>query len=284
MPLRSLLGKAATKSPAFDGHALRKVGCAGITLISVTSSNALDAGEYRIAHFIGNSIAVAREAFQQESVWDYPRPPRLESTGCHLRVVHAGMVVAETRRGKRILETSHPPVYYFPPEDVAMQRLHPSGRRGTFCEFKGGAVYWDLALTGADRGMIGGMLVLSDVAWSYAVPTKAYAALKVIWRSTQTGSMNVGWMMSECCHSPATSMGVGLSRIGGPFKGAPERNGGSALVVWEPRDNHLRTDALTHTICKFHLLFCGYSRRLRRYDNGESLMLAKEDEILLVDD
>jgi len=74
---------------------------------------------------------------EKESVWDYPRPPRLEASQRRLRVVHAGLVVADTSRGRRILETSHPPVYYFPAQDVAMQWMRPSGQRGTFCEFKG---------------------------------------------------------------------------------------------------------------------------------------------------
>ena len=55
----------------------------------------------------------------QESVWDYPRPPRLEPTTRRLRVVLGGDVVAETTRAFRVLETSHPPNYYFPPDDVA---------------------------------------------------------------------------------------------------------------------------------------------------------------------
>lgn len=52
----------------------------------------------------------------QESVWDYPRPPRLEDTTKHLQIVFAGITIADTRRARRVLETSHPPVYYLPPE------------------------------------------------------------------------------------------------------------------------------------------------------------------------
>ena len=54
----------------------------------------------------------------QESVWDYPRPPRLEPTARRVRVVLGGVTVADTRRALRVLETSHPPAYYVPPEDV----------------------------------------------------------------------------------------------------------------------------------------------------------------------
>ena len=62
----------------------------------------------------------------QESVWDYPRPPRLEPVAERLRVVFAGRTVAETEAGFRVLETSHPPVYYFPPDSV---RRRPARRR-----------------------------------------------------------------------------------------------------------------------------------------------------------
>ena len=104
-----------------------------------------------------------------ESVWDYPRPPRLKRTGRRLRVVHAGVVVAETVRGWRVLETSHPPVYYVPQEDVRIEWMRRSARRGSFCEFKGVAGYWSLALPG-ERAV-------EDVAWSYAEPSPGFEAL-----------------------------------------------------------------------------------------------------------
>ena len=73
----------------------------------------------------------------QESVWDYPRPPRLEKIGDHLRVIFAGETIAETHHAWRVLETSHPPVYYFPPTDVQQNFLLPAAGH-SFCEFKGG--------------------------------------------------------------------------------------------------------------------------------------------------
>jgi len=48
----------------------------------------------------------------EESVWDYPRPPRVEAVDQRVRVVYNGVTIAESRRAKRVLETSHPPVYY----------------------------------------------------------------------------------------------------------------------------------------------------------------------------
>ena len=46
----------------------------------------------------------------QESVWDYPRPPRLERCPARLRVLFAGATIADTTEGYRVLESSHPPV------------------------------------------------------------------------------------------------------------------------------------------------------------------------------
>ncbi len=103
----------------------------------------------------------------QESVWDYPRPPALQPAGAHLRVEVSGVALAETDRGLRVLETSQPPAYYFPPGDVRMDLLEPSLAR-TFCEWKGQARYW--------TAVVGGRRV-EDIAWSYDTPTDAFAAL-----------------------------------------------------------------------------------------------------------
>lgn len=160
-----------------------------------------------------------QESGERESVWDYPRPPRLEATAQHLRVVHAGVVVAETRRGMRILETSHPPVYYFPLEDVVRDRLQPSTRRSSFCEFKGVARYWNLVLKepGGD-----GRRVVEDVAWSYASPARAYAALKDC-VAFYAGSVDECWVGEERVQpQPGDFYGGWItSQVKGPFKGAP---------------------------------------------------------------
>jgi uncharacterized protein (DUF427 family) len=81
----------------------------------------------------------------QESVWDYPRPPRVEETARLIRIEFGGQVIAETRRARRVLETSHPPVYCIPMEDVRGESLERS-RRSSFCEWKGRATYWTLVV------------------------------------------------------------------------------------------------------------------------------------------
>ncbi|MGI9254204.1 MAG: DUF427 domain-containing protein [Thermomicrobiales bacterium] len=81
----------------------------------------------------------------QESVWDYPRPPRCEPSDRHVEVIFNGVRVADTRHAIRVLETSHPPVWYLPPEDVHLEYLHRNEQQ-TFCEFKGVAISLDVVV------------------------------------------------------------------------------------------------------------------------------------------
>lgn len=104
----------------------------------------------------------------QESVWRYPRPAIAEPTTRHIRIVHRGTTIADTRAAVRTLEKSHPPSYYIPPADIAMSALRRSDRQ-SFCEWKGTAIYYDVVV-GDD--------VLRDVAWSYPNPTPAFVSLR----------------------------------------------------------------------------------------------------------
>lgn len=147
----------------------------------------------------------------QESVWDYPRPPRLERTNKHLKVIFNGEIVAETNRAYRVLETSHPPVYYFSPEDVRMDFL-TEAVNSSFCEWKGRAGYYSLQV---------GEKQVENAAWFYANPTSAFAEIKnyiAFYPSkmdacfvdderveTQAGDFYGGWVTGD---------------IVGPFKGA----------------------------------------------------------------
>lgn len=72
----------------------------------------------------------------QRSVWDFPRPPVVEPVPGTMRVEAGGAVLAQTRRGVRVLETAGAPTCYFPPDDVAVGWLRSTGRR-TLCEWKG---------------------------------------------------------------------------------------------------------------------------------------------------
>nr|WP_197977939.1 DUF427 domain-containing protein [Sphingomonas sp. CFBP 13706] len=104
----------------------------------------------------------------QESVWRFPRPAVAEASERWIRIEHRGVLVADTRRAVRTLETSHPPSWYLPPDALSPGLLRRSERR-SFCEWKGHAVYWHLAIGGE---------VLRDVAWSYPQPTPAFAVLR----------------------------------------------------------------------------------------------------------
>jgi uncharacterized protein (DUF427 family) len=148
----------------------------------------------------------------QESVWDYPRPPRVEETSRRVRVVFNGVTVADSTRAKRVLETSHPPVYYVPLEDVRAECLERTGR-SSFCEWKGRAGYY--TIRAGDREA-------PDAAWFYPSPTPAFAAIRdhvAFYPSrmdacyvgdervrAQEGDFYGGWITDD---------------IVGPFKGAP---------------------------------------------------------------
>ena len=104
----------------------------------------------------------------QESVWDYPRPPRLEENNKHIQVIFNEVVIADTWRAQRILETSHPPVYYIPPQDVKLAEYFIPTQRTTFCEWKGTASYF--TITVGDRSV-------ANAAWYYHHPTHPYEAI-----------------------------------------------------------------------------------------------------------
>ncbi len=86
---------------------------------------------------------------RRESVWDYPRPPRIEAVTDRIAVCFAGRLIADTTSALRVLETSHPPAYYLPPEDVRQDLLEPASGH-SLCEFKGEASYITF-ITGSRR-------------------------------------------------------------------------------------------------------------------------------------
>ena len=149
---------------------------------------------------------------RRESVWDYPRPPRLEATAKRLVVEAAGRVVADTVQGFRVLETSHPPTYYLPPQDCATELFRPSGRR-TMCEFKGTAQYFDLLIGGEAR---------PSAIWRYVDPTPGFVAIAGFF-SFYAGAMDLCSVDGEVVQAQAGGFYGGwvTADIEGPFKGAP---------------------------------------------------------------
>ena len=149
---------------------------------------------------------------ETESVWDYPRPPRLEIFKGHLRIVHAGIILADTNKAFRILETSHPPTYYLPQTDIEMQYLKANPRQ-SFCEFKGRASYYDLQIAGQS---------ISQVAWYYPTPSKAYPALKDH-LCFYASKVDTCYVNDEKVQAQAGDFYGGwiTANIKGPFKGGP---------------------------------------------------------------
>lgn len=149
----------------------------------------------------------------QESVWDYPRPPRLVADGREVIVRVVDVEIARTRRALRILETASPPTFYIPFADARHDLLLESpASRASYCEWKGRSRYW--SIVSDDE-------VLRDVAWSYPSPMAPYAAIADCFSvyagraecfvdgervRPQDGGFYGGWVTNE---------------IVGPWKGGP---------------------------------------------------------------
>ena len=148
----------------------------------------------------------------QESVWDYPRPPAVEPVKARLQVWFSGVSLADTVRGLRVVETSCPPVYYFPPEDVHVNFLTQMVHT-TLCEWKGVATYWSVSIRGRRQEAIG---------WSYADPEPGYECLRrhFAFYPRITDACYVGAEQAQ--PQPGDYYGGWVtSTIVGPFKGAP---------------------------------------------------------------
>ncbi len=148
----------------------------------------------------------------QESVWDYPRPAIAESTARRIAITHRGVTLADTTAAYRTLETSHPPTYYIPQSDIAMEHLKANPRR-SLCEWKGQAHYWDVVI-GDDR--------LEAVAWHYPSPTPAFAAIAghiAFYPSPFDQCLVDGEQITP---QPGDFYGGWISQYeAGPFKGVP---------------------------------------------------------------
>ncbi len=152
----------------------------------------------------------------QESVWDYPRPPRVEQATKRIRIVFGGETLADTHRAFRVLETSHPPVYYIPLEDIRQEFLTSSAAH-SFCEWKGTASY---------VGVRVGDKEASDAGWFYPSPTPAFAPI--------AGHVAFYPSLMDACfvdNQPAQAQpgdfygGWITPEIVGPFKGTPGTTG-----------------------------------------------------------
>ena len=147
-----------------------------------------------------------------ESVWDYPRPPRIEASSRRVRVIHAGIVVADTTSAFRVLETSQAPAWYVPPNDVDLTLVAQSTTM-TFCEWKGTATHWALDVEGQ---------IVEDAAWSYGRPTPPFAPLTG-YLAFYPARVDECWVDDErAAPMPGSVYGGWItSEVTGPFKGGP---------------------------------------------------------------
>ncbi len=148
----------------------------------------------------------------QESVWDYPRPPVVEPVTRHIQVIFNGAVIADTSRAQRVLETSHPPVYYIPPWDIRMDLLS-EGRGRSVCEWKGEARYYTLQV-GEKR--------VENAGWYYPNPTAGFTSIKD-YVAFYPGPMDECLVDGERVRpQPGDFYGGWItSDVVGPFKGEP---------------------------------------------------------------
>jgi uncharacterized protein (DUF427 family) len=145
----------------------------------------------------------------QESVWDYPRPPRLELDQRFVEVKFRVQVIAASNRTRRVLETASPPTFYVPPQDVNWDLLRATSRQSV-CEWKGVAKYW--ALSARPQ---------RDVGWSYPSPTPAFEDIRdhVCFYPSELACYVAGEQVRS---QPGLFYGGWItSEIVGPFKGAP---------------------------------------------------------------
>lgn len=155
-------------------------------------------------------------ALPTESVWDYPRPPRVEPTDDAISILLGGVEICSSTRALRVLETSHPPTYYLPRRDFLDGVLVPA-RGSSFCEFKGMASYLDV---------VGGPTLAQRAAWFYPDPAPGFDVLRehVALYPAQMECITVAGEVVGAQEGDFYGGWI-TSRILGPFKGGPGTRG-----------------------------------------------------------
>ena len=135
----------------------------------------------------------------------------MEPTGERIRIEFAGRMIVDTTDAVRVLETSHPPVYYVP-KDAVRADLDPAPG-ATVCEFKGAARYLTVRVGDAEA---------ERAVWYYPQPLPGYEALagRV---AIYPGRMDRCEVAGEAVTpQPGGFYGGWItSRVVGPFKGGP---------------------------------------------------------------
>ena len=105
---------------------------------------------------------------EKENVWEYPRPAIYKSHIGEIEVISNNIVLAKISNAISVLETSHPPTYYFPSEDVKVEFLKKNNHT-SYCEWKDSANYFDLFLENIE---------ITNIGWSYLTPNKKFLPIK----------------------------------------------------------------------------------------------------------
>jgi uncharacterized protein (DUF427 family) len=152
----------------------------------------------------------------EESVWDYPRPPRVEPVPERIRVVVEGQVLASSVKALRVLETAGAPVYYVPPADVDFGHLTPAART-TWCEWKGEASYYDFDDS---------FRPIHSIAWTYRHPLPGFESMRD-YVAFYASKVDEAWVGDEqAAPQPGRFYGGWVTkRIKGPIKGVPGSEG-----------------------------------------------------------
>ena len=152
----------------------------------------------------------------QESVWDYPRPPRVEPSCENVQVWLGGVRIAASTRSLRVLETSHPPAYYLPADDFGPGVLRAT-EGSSWCEFKGRAAYFDVH---------GGDVVARRAAWTYPDPSPGFEAIAG-YVAVMPAAMDRCTVDDEVVRAQEGGFYGGwiTARVAGPFKGVPGSSG-----------------------------------------------------------
>ena len=148
----------------------------------------------------------------QESVWDYPRPAELQETDKQVKIIFNDVEIVKSHRPLRVIETSHPPSYYIPAEDIQLQYFTQTPRK-TFCEWKGWCCYYDIEVNGKKT---------SNAAWRFFEPSPNFTAIENCY-SFYPSLMDACYVNDELVTpQPGNFYGGWItSDVAGPFKGEP---------------------------------------------------------------
>ena len=148
----------------------------------------------------------------QESVWNYPRPPRIEPISDILIIENNQVEIVNSQNALKVMETASPPTYYIPTADIKIEYFQKNSK-SSYCEWKGKASYYDFLSDGT---------IIQSVGWYYNKPKSKYASLKdhVAFYASKFDQCTVGEM--KVTSQKGDFYGGWITdNIVGPFKGDP---------------------------------------------------------------